>query len=337
MKRAVADRIAQLIKDSPVAINLLISRHLLAALVLVSAVSACTPAIQWKELQVAPNLPVPRAANVVGVPLFTQREHQCGPAAMAAALETSGVSVSVEKLTEEVMSPSANGSLQLSLVTAARRNGRVPYELPPKVLALFREIAAGRPTVVLLNQSLAWLPIYHYAVLVGYDLNHSDMVLNSGMQISEHMSMTPFEHSWSRAGSWSIVLLKPDELPADPDRMRYLKAVSGVEAAGKLDTAEQAYRTALQRWPNDASASIGLANVLTKQQRNPEAIAVLQAARRAQPQHAAILNNLAQALFESGQYRDAEQAAAEASDIEGPFRDDSLETLRKIRSKQAVN
>ena len=66
---------------------------------------------------------------VLQVPFFPQEKFQCGPAALAGVLAASGVEVSPEALVSEVYIPARQGSLQIEMKAAARRAGRIAYEL----------------------------------------------------------------------------------------------------------------------------------------------------------------------------------------------------------------
>src|SRR5512137_2247505 len=122
---------------------------------------------------------LPRRSEIATVPFFAQEEYQCGPAAMAMALGRSGLQVTPGELTEKVYTASLRGSLQPAMIAAARRLGRVAYVISTPD-ALFSEIAAGHPVVVLQNLGLAWIPVWHYAVMIGYDIPKGDVILHSG-------------------------------------------------------------------------------------------------------------------------------------------------------------
>src|SRR5690606_25051344 len=82
---------------------------------------------------------VPQRVELAEVPFFPQDEFQCGPAALATALVHSGIAVSPEALVEQVWVPARRGSLQLEMLAAPRRHGRVSFRLEPKFADLLRE------------------------------------------------------------------------------------------------------------------------------------------------------------------------------------------------------
>src|SRR3954466_13641373 len=56
---------------------------------------------------------VPLQVELARVPFFPQEEYQCGPAALAMAMDYAGAALRPEALVEEVWLPARHGSLQL--------------------------------------------------------------------------------------------------------------------------------------------------------------------------------------------------------------------------------
>ena len=150
-----------------------------AGLVLAAALlSGCSVNPDWQlargEAPVAPVL--------LGVPFHPQTDYQCGPAALATVLGASGVAITPEALVPQVYLPGREGSLQLELVAATRRAGRIPYPVASGPEALLDEVRAGRPVLVLQNLLVGTVPRWHYAVVVGIDPARNRLLLNSGTE-----------------------------------------------------------------------------------------------------------------------------------------------------------
>jgi tetratricopeptide (TPR) repeat protein len=257
-----------------------------------------------------PTLPAggPAAESVVELadtPFFPQEIHQCGPAALATVLATADANVRLAELSDQVYLPTREGSLQLELLAATRRQGLLPYTLEPGVEALLAEVRARRPVLVLQNLGLDALPVWHYAVVIGFDLGADKLVLRSGTVRREVLSAHRFVTAWQRAGYWAFVALKPGELPARPERGRYLRAVTALEAVGQTQAALAGYRIALVRWPEDPVAQLGLGNSLYELGRLDEARAAFERLLAGHPNHIPGHNNLAQVHAEQGNYRRA--------------------------------
>ena len=87
---------------------------------------------------------LPERVELTQVPFFPQNEYQCGPAALATVLASSGVKVTPEDLVPEVYLPERKGSLQIEMMAAARRHGMVSYQLAPRYEDVLRELSAGK-------------------------------------------------------------------------------------------------------------------------------------------------------------------------------------------------
>jgi hypothetical protein len=151
---------------------------------------------------------VPRQVELAQVPFFPQADYQCGPAALATVLTFSGVPTSPASLVDEVWLPGRQGSLQVEMLAAPRRHGRVAQRLAPRFADLLREVAAGTPVLVLQDVGLL-APQWHYAVVNGFDYGSGTIYLRSGLQARQEMSFTGFEHSWRKAGYWAFVVPRP--------------------------------------------------------------------------------------------------------------------------------
>lgn len=258
---------------------------------------------------------VPPVVELADTPFYPQRDYQCGPAALATVLGASGVKVTADELVDRVYLPGRRGSLQAELLAASRSFDRLPYALEPALPALLSEVAARHPVLVLQNLGLASVPIWHYAVIVGFDASTDRLILRSGTTRRLEMPARRFLATWQRGENWAIVVLDPQVLPASVERRRYLEAAAALEATRRYDAAARAYRTALARWPQDATALLGLGNVSYARGDLGGAEAAYRAVLDAEPQHAVARNNLAQTLLDGGDPRRAleEISAAQAA------------------------
>ena len=269
----------------------------------------------------------PRQIELTSTPFFPQEDYQCGPAALATLLAASGVAVAPEALVPQVFIPERRGSLQLELIGAARRHGRLPYVLATTADEMVAELEAGRPVLVLQNLGATQLPIWHYAVLIGYDAERNVALLRSGEDERLETQWQRFAGTWHRGGRFAMTTLRPGEIPPHAERARYLEAAAGLEAAGQRGAAGEAYNAAIARWPDEPHAWLGRGNVAYADgDRQAAADAYLRAIILA-PDDAAARNNLAELLLDAGcldqSRKQIERAAAlaQSTSLERPVAD----------------
>jgi hypothetical protein len=264
------------------------------------------------------------------VPFFPQSEYQCGPAALATVLAASGAKVTPEDLVPQVYLPERKGSLQVEMLAAARRHGMVSYQLAPRFADVLREIAAGNPVILL--QNLGFRDGWHYAVAMGYDYDWGKLYLRSGETKRQVMPFVVNEFVWMRSGYWAMVALPPDRIPATADEERWLSAVAALERPDPR-AAAIAYATFLKRWPENANAAVGLANTHHALGELKQAEAVLRDVARRHPDSVIVLNNLAQTLSDQGRDAEALPVIERAVALGGPFNAAVEDTKRGIQKK----
>jgi tetratricopeptide (TPR) repeat protein len=273
---------------------------------------------------------LPLSVELDAVPFIPQERYQCGPAALATTLAAAGIAVGAEALVPQVYVPAREGSLQTEMLAAGRRNGAFSVAIPPRLDALLTEVAAGHPVLVLQNLSLPWFPVWHYAVVVGYDLEHGEIVLRSGTTRRLTMPLSTFEHTWRRSGNWGIVTLPPGRLPRTADEASTLAAAVAFEQAKGAAAALPVYAAATQRWPRNLALLLGLGNSAYASNDLDGAVAVFDHAVVLHPDSQAALNDLAFALNAVGRRDEARAAAQKALALDGPWQEAVRDTLRLI-------
>jgi tetratricopeptide (TPR) repeat protein len=243
---------------------------------------------------------VPERVELSDTPFFAQQRYQCGPAALAMTLGQRGVAVNPEALVAKVYLPGREGSVAPEMIAAARSYGMLAYELPPSLDALLQELAAGNPVLVLQNLGLSWLPKWHYAVAVGYELERQQIILRSGVTERYPLSLALFDRTWQRAKRWGITLLPPGRLPATDGAFNYLKAAYALEQTQQLEAALTAYRAGSERWPSSQPLWLAQANLEYRLGDYPAAEQSLRTGISHQPLAAPLWNNLAYPLVMQG-------------------------------------
>lgn len=256
---------------------------------------------------------LPQHVELEQVPFVSQgaNKYLCGPESLAIALGVAGIPSSVEALSTQVYLPGREGSLQIEMLAAARRNGALAIMLTPRMDSLLRELAAGQPVLVLLNLSFQVAPVWHYAVVIGYDLPMQQIVLRSGNERRLLMSFTSFENTWERSQRWGFTVNMPDKIPVTATEKDAQQALLAFERVAAPKAAANAYEAAIQRWPGNAVLHMGLGNSLHAAGEKVKAARVYEQIAREKNSGAAWVN-LAMTYAELGYKAEAQNAAQHA-------------------------
>lgn len=301
-----------------------------------ATLSGCISLPQTEALSGRAPAGLPPKVELEQVPFFAQQDFMCGPASLAMVFSAAGRPVSVESIEPQVYLPGRKGSLQAEMMGATRRAGLVAYTLEPRMEALMREIAGGRPAIVLLNLSFRIAPIWHYAVVVGYDIEAERFIVRSGRKRRDEWGYPFLEFLWKDSGYWAMLALPPGALPATAHEAEFAAAVAALEQAGGKREARESYRALLERWPENLVGLVGLGNTEYSLGNLAGAEDAFRRATRAHPDSAPAFNNLAHVLAERGRLADAETAARRAVELGGPMRAEAAKTLESILARKAA-
>jgi hypothetical protein len=240
-----------------------------------------------------------KSAFVSGVPFIEQKAGHCGPATLTMAMRWAGHDVSVDEIAPRVMTEAKAGSLQENMIGATRREGLMGVRIEG-YRALLDELAAGHPVIVFENLGLSWYPQWHYATVIGYDLDRRELVMHSGPKAEERVDMKVFERSWKHSNYWALVVLPVGSISSAASELENMRAAAGLELASHPALAEKSYRSILARWPESLSARVGLANVAFARGDFPSAVTALEEALKFHPDSEAVKHNLAVAREKLG-------------------------------------
>lgn len=307
---------------------------MLTGLVALVVLSGCAATPMTAQLTASPPQGLPASAELADVPFFAQTQFFCGPTALAIVLNTTGLKTEPDGLAESVYTPGREGTLQSEIITGTRRQGRLA--LPLRNLSdAFKNVAQGRPVLILQNLSLDIAPQWHYAVIVGYDLAEETVSLRSGTTFRQVMPMKTFEHTWRRSGYWGVVVVGPDgPIPDNTTQAEWLQESYGLERADHVSDALTAFLFAARHWPNASDPLISASNILIETNRLQDAKELLQDAVHREPENPVALNNLAHVLMRLGELDEAERTALKAVDAGGDTQATAQETLMEIRAQK---
>ncbi len=297
--------------------------------------AGCISLPQSEALRGKPPAGLPQRVELTQVPFHRQDDFLCGPASLAMVFNAAGIpSASVESLTPMVYLPGRQGSLQAEMLGATRRSGLVAYTLAPRLEDMLRELAAGTPVVVLLNLSIKLVPVWHYAVVVGYDLDKREVTVRSAKKARDEWSFGFLEFFWQDSGHWSMLALPPGRLPVTANEPEAAASIAALEQVGRLAEARASYRALLARWPQSLVGLVGLGNVEYALKDLPAAERAFLRASEAHPRSAIAFNNRAHVLAALGRLADAETAARTAVSLGGALLPETQKTLDSILERR---
>jgi len=247
------------------------------------------------------------------IPFFPQEAYQCGPASLAMLMSHQGKPIQPDELVDQVFIESRQGSLKAEMLAATRRQGLLPYVHDTRFSTLLEQLEAGHPVLVFQNLGFGFYPVWHYAVVIGYDLNEETMVLHSGTTAGLERDFRRFELEWRGGDYWAVTMHRPGEFPRNAEPTPYLEATAGLEQAGQFEAAALAYQAATERWPDQLIAWMGLGNVRYRQQKFEDAQHAYQQALTLNAESAAAHHNLAWALMRQQDYQAAYEPARMAN------------------------
>ncbi len=252
-------------------------------------------------------------SSSIDIPFISPRSELCGSTSieMVSSYWQSTTpynqKLSTSELDKRTLIPAKGGTLQIELAIAARANGLIAYPLEPTFEALFAELLAHHPVIVLVNRSFSWHPLWHYAPVIGYDEEKRTILVHFSNEPNEAVSLATFAALWKRSDNWGIVLLPPKELPVSVSSKTFLRAVYEFEKMGNGEEAIVSYQSALRRWPNDVNILFALANAQFNISHWVEAEENYRKLLALNPSHPLALNNLAILLYHSGKPDEALQ------------------------------
>lgn len=276
-----------------------------------------------------------RQLELHNLPLILQEPDFCGPAALAMALQQSGITATQEELAQKVFLPGRKGTLQTEMLAGPRHVGLIAYELDGQLTTLLKTTEQGRSPIVLLNLGLSWAPQWHYALVMGYDLERGDIILRSGAQARQLMPLHTFEYTWARSQHWSMVVTTPDSLPNEVGAIHAEQAALGFEQINAPEQSRLVWRNLIQRWPDRLLPQMAMGNTYMNSHQWADAARIFEAASQ-QFNSAIAWNNLAQAQLQQGlknQALDSAQRGLQLARTKEPRWVDTLtRTLQSIQT-----
>ncbi len=299
-------------------------------LILLLGISACATTPQTRQLLDHPP-DIPPLVELEEVPFYPQQKYQCGPAALATVINYYQQSTSPEQLLPMVYIPQLKGSLQAEMLAAVRQYKLLAIEQDGQLNSILSEVAAGHPVLVLQNLGYGFYPFWHYAVIVGYDLENQQLIMRSGEIKRLVRPFGVFERTWERSSYWSVVVIPPDVMPLTATQESFIQAAVALEPKLLPDLNQKMYQNGFRRWPQSYILLMGLANAAFAKQDYAQAESLYLQATQLDTQRAESWNNLAYAQLFQGKFKAAIMSVNQALELD-PENQEFQSSKREIMS-----
>jgi predicted double-glycine peptidase len=305
------------------------------AFCILHALSGCTAMVLADR--VIPKQPQDLPTDIrLDVPFIEQTDNLCGPSSLAMVANYYGQNVTAEDVANLIYIPEKKGSLQIEMQAAARSLGLVAYSMHMDLASLRSEINAERPVIVLQNLAFNIYPIWHYSVVTGRDPNNDYFLLHSGRHKYYRSSWTTFENTWRRGNYWALIAAPIGDIPNSVTETEAVNAALDLEKVGKLRAAQLTYAAVIERWPENFTAQVGLANTHMQLQEPLAASEAYKLALQLNTQSAEALNNFAYSAFDLGCEVTALEAASCAIRLDNANHLELTATLNELKNKSAT-
>ena len=294
----------------------------------------CQSLPQTEQLINSPPDDVARQADISSLPFYPQQEYFCGPTTLSEVFNYYGHNVSPDNLAPDTFIPAKQGTLQIEMLAATRQQGLLAYSSRSDMTQLVQLINEGKPIIVLQNLSIEWFPMWHYAVVKGYDLDAQEFILHTGVTPDHRMSYELFERTWQRAKYWMLSAVPAGDTSKYFEPFIYINAAHDLLTVGQSEAAIASLKAATQQWPDAWLAYFLLANHYLGQDLNQSLNWFSQGYAVAE-QQAMYLNNYAYALSLAGCQQRAKEMIEQALKL-APQDDNLIDTKRQIDSGELV-
>lgn len=193
---------------------------------------------------------IPTHYEITQVPFYPQKDFFCGPATLSEVLNYYGLTQTQESLAPNLFIPELEGSLQIEMVAAARQHGFLAYAQAGNLKQLLSLISQNIPVIILQNVSIPWYPMWHYSVVVGYDLDEQEVILRSGDIERRVAEFNVFERTWQRGKYWLLAAVPPSKTSQYFDPFIYTRSAQDLLSVGQISQGVTALTSASQQWPD---------------------------------------------------------------------------------------
>ncbi|EWH10866.1 hypothetical protein DS2_06231 [Catenovulum agarivorans DS-2] len=248
----------------------------------------------------------------LNVPFFAQQDYFCGPTTLAEIFNYYGHSTTPEQVAPTVFLPKRQGSLQIEMTAATRKNGLLAYSVNGSLEQLVQLVHDNIPVIVLQNLSVEWQPLWHYAVVIGFDIPRKKIIMHSGTNQARAVDMAVFERTWRRADYWLLAPLTIEKNSQALEPLTYLTAAHDFSKVKQHSHAVNFLQQAIINWPDYWLSYFMLANHYLQQQQPELALKWFSQGLEYGKTHTDYLNNYAYTLSQLGCHKQAVETIEQA-------------------------
>ncbi|MEW6983462.1 PA2778 family cysteine peptidase [Colwelliaceae bacterium 6471] len=283
--------------------------------------NGCATPPQTQQLLHNPSPAMALAYDIKNVPFYNQQAFYCGPTTLAEIFEYNDIKRLPEEIAPLLFIPKREGSLQLEMVAAIRQQGLLAYTERGNLNKLLYFVQNNIPIIVLQNLGLSWYPIWHYAVVKGYDLTTEKLILHTGDVENRHVDLSVFERTWQRANFWLLIALPGEHSLTQLEPFTYVSSAQDLITVKELSSGLTHLKNATILWPDYWLSYFLLGNYFLENAQNNEnikkAIFWFEKGYLYSAQQSLYLNNYAFALYKDNQLKKAKEIILQAEQL-GP-------------------
>ena len=140
--------------------------------------AACQTPPQTKAL-LAKNNFLSSQHTILNVPFYPQQAFFCGPTTLFEVTNFYGGTNSPQDIAPATFIPDLEGTLQIEMLASSRQNGLLACAGRGSIRHLLGLVRDNIPVIVLQNNAISLFPMWHYAVVIRYDLAAEEIILHT--------------------------------------------------------------------------------------------------------------------------------------------------------------
>lgn len=195
---------------------------------------------------------------------------------------------------------------------------------------LFELLDGEIPVIVLLNQGTAASPVWHYAVVIGFDIDRQLVILRSGRTKREVMKISTFYEFFKNGGHWKLIAVPTTMVPPGVSEDTYIKSAYDLEQTLDDEIVQFAYETAVKKWPQSLMVKLAAANYFFDKYHYEIAHDLYADVLKQDADEPIALNNMAETLYYLGEFDEALDFIERAIKQHGKYKKEFDDTRRKI-------